>query len=135
MTLFPCALAMAGKNAFFTKNRVKLFFYLGLNSYKSSSGFFKREHYTVTFNKPGYGTNTLLIKSTVDGWYFGNLLFGGVLGMLIVDPATGAMYNLPDSAIADLEPSQAKEQKSRSLEIKSLEDLTENEISQLESLN
>ncbi len=26
--------------------------------------------------------------------YFGNLLFGGVLGLLIIDPATGAMYSL-----------------------------------------
>ena len=27
---------------------------------------------------------------------FGNLLFGGVIGMLIVDPATGAMWKLED---------------------------------------
>jgi len=36
------------------------------------------------------------INSSVDGWYFGNILVGGLIGMLIVDPATGAMYNLPE---------------------------------------
>lgn len=30
----------------------------------------------------------------IDGWYFGNILLGGLFGMLIVDPATGAMYKL-----------------------------------------
>jgi len=34
------------------------------------------------------------VKLTVDGWYFGNVLFGGLIGILIVDPATGAMYTL-----------------------------------------
>lgn len=34
----------------------------------------------------------------MDGWYFGNILFGGLIGFLIVDPATGAMYTLkPDT--------------------------------------
>jgi hypothetical protein len=35
----------------------------------------------------------------VDGWYFGNLLFGGLIGLLIVDPATGAMYKLEPNEI------------------------------------
>lgn len=30
----------------------------------------------------------------MNGWYVGNILFGGVLGLLIIDPATGAMYSL-----------------------------------------
>lgn len=38
----------------------------------------------------------------MDGWYIGNLLFGGLIGMLIVDPATGAMYKLDDSVYATL---------------------------------
>lgn len=35
----------------------------------------------------------------MNGWYFGNLLLGGVIGMLIVDPATGAMYRIETDLI------------------------------------
>ncbi len=33
----------------------------------------------------------------LDGWYFGNLIFGGLLGILIIDPATGAMWRLDET--------------------------------------
>jgi hypothetical protein len=61
---------------------------------KSGSGFFGKARYEVTFNKSGYQTKTVPIEFKLNGWYFGNLLFGGVLGMLIIDPATGAMYKI-----------------------------------------
>ncbi|WAU72651.1 MULTISPECIES: hypothetical protein [unclassified Acinetobacter] len=63
-------------------------------SLKRSSGFFVPEKYTVVFEKEGYETKTVNISAHVNGWYVGNLLFGGVLGLLIIDPATGAMYSL-----------------------------------------
>jgi hypothetical protein len=56
--------------------------------------YFKGQQYRVVFEMPGYKPAELQINSTVSGWYFGNILFGGVLGMLAIDPATGAMYNL-----------------------------------------
>lgn len=34
------------------------------------------------------------ITFKLDGWYFGNILIGGLLGMLIIDPATGAMWKI-----------------------------------------
>lgn len=34
---------------------------------------------------------------TVSGWYIGNILFGGLIGMIGVDLATGGMYVFPDS--------------------------------------
>lgn len=37
----------------------------------------------------------------VDGWYFGNLLLGGFLGMLIIDPATGAMWKIENGFILE----------------------------------
>lgn len=46
------------------------------------------------------------IVSTVNGWYIGNILFGGVIGLLAVDPATGAMYSFPDSVNATLNVSE-----------------------------
>lgn len=32
--------------------------------------------------------------SRLNGWYFGNILIGRVIGMLIIDPATDAMWKL-----------------------------------------
>ena len=37
------------------------------------------------------------IKAGVDGWIWGNILLGGIVG-LIVDPMTGAACKLPDYA-------------------------------------
>jgi hypothetical protein len=44
----------------------------------------------------------------MSGWYIGNILFGGLIGMLVVDPQTGAMYRLePKSLDATLTPLKA----------------------------
>ncbi len=61
---------------------------------KAGSGFFGKAHYQVKFTKKGYDTKTVPVNFKLDGWYFGNLLLGGFIGMLIIDPATGAMYKL-----------------------------------------
>jgi hypothetical protein len=61
---------------------------------KAGSGFFGKAHYQVKFTKKGFATKTVPVNFKLDGWYFGNILVGGVIGMLIVDPATGAMYKL-----------------------------------------
>lgn len=63
---------------------------------ESGRGYFKGEDYKVTFRKEGYQESTVPLKTTVNGWYWGNILIGGLIGMLIVDPLTGAMYTLPD---------------------------------------
>src|SRR5262245_44049291 len=62
-------------------------------------GYFKAQNYRLVFNMPGYASAEAKLTSSVSGWYFGNLLFGGVIGMLIVDPLTGAMYNLQPEKI------------------------------------
>jgi hypothetical protein len=41
-----------------------------------------------------YDTRTVPIDFKLDGWYIGNIIFGGLIGFLIVDPATGAMWKL-----------------------------------------
>ncbi|MDF0707965.1 hypothetical protein [Flagellimonas okinawensis] len=61
---------------------------------RAGSGFFGKARYQVTFSKTGYDTKTVPVEFKMDGWYFGNLLLGGLIGMLIIDPATGAMYKL-----------------------------------------
>jgi hypothetical protein len=69
---------------------------------KSGAGFFSGATYTVTFEKPGYESQTMVIEKQMDGWYIGNILFGGLIGLLIVDPATGAMWKLPPEISATL---------------------------------
>jgi hypothetical protein len=61
---------------------------------KSSEGFFEKASYQVKFSKPGYEDKVVPLTCKVNGWYWGNLVFGGLIGFLIVDPATGAMFKL-----------------------------------------
>lgn len=61
---------------------------------KAGAGFFSMAKYQLKFEKDGYETKTIPVDMSFDGWYIGNLLFGGLLGMLIIDPATGAMWRL-----------------------------------------
>jgi hypothetical protein len=60
----------------------------------ASAGFFSKASYVVTFEMDGYDKRTVPIDFKLDGWYFGNIVFGGLIGILIVDPATGAMWKL-----------------------------------------
>ena len=57
---------------------------------KRSRGFFAPEQYKLTFDAPGYYPSEIQLNATINGWYMGNVFFGGLLGLLIVDPATGA---------------------------------------------
>ena len=70
----------------------------------SGAGYFDGETYRIHYSKDGYGASDRTVDSSLNGWYFGNLLFGGVIGLAIVDPATGAMWKLPANAHADLSP-------------------------------
>ncbi|MCR6720052.1 MAG: hypothetical protein NVV59_07060 [Chitinophagaceae bacterium] len=56
--------------------------------------FSQKAEYQVKISSPGFEEQVIPINFKLNGWYFGNLLIGGVLGMLIVDPATGAMWKL-----------------------------------------
>ena len=61
---------------------------------KSGAGFFSKARYQVTFEKVGFDKKVVPVEFKLNGWYFGNILFGGPLGLLIIDPATGAMFKL-----------------------------------------
>jgi hypothetical protein len=65
----------------------------------SGAGFFTPASYTVKLNMDGYAEKVIPVKCTLNGWYIGNVVFGGLLGLLIVDPATGAMYRLDSEYI------------------------------------
>jgi hypothetical protein len=66
---------------------------------KSGAGYFQKQEYTIKFTMPGYEAKTATVKADFNGWYIGNLLFGGVIGLLIVDPLTGAMYRINDTQV------------------------------------
>ncbi len=68
---------------------------------KSSAGFFRKESYKIKFELSGYDLKVIPVECKVNGWYWGNLLFGGVLGFLIIDPATGAMYKLDKEFVSE----------------------------------
>jgi hypothetical protein len=68
---------------------------------RSGAGYFAKESYTVSLNLPGYEPKTVNVECRINGWYFGNIFLGGLLGMLIVDPATGAMYKLDTKDIKE----------------------------------
>jgi hypothetical protein len=61
---------------------------------KRVHGYLNPEDYKLVFENPGYYPYELHVKSTLDGWYLGNVLFGGLIGIVIVDPATGDMFTL-----------------------------------------
>ena len=61
-------------------------------------GFFSGADYVAEVTSE-CGTSTTPINSSMDGWYIGNLLFGGIIGFLIIDPATGAMWKMPKTVV------------------------------------
>jgi hypothetical protein len=74
---------------------------------EKGAGYFRGHDYTVTIAKDGYSDRVVTITSKPGGWYIlGNLGFGGLIGWLIVDPATGAMWNLSPEAVTETLPAQ-----------------------------
>jgi hypothetical protein len=65
---------------------------------KSGNGYFGSATYVVKFEKDGFAEQSVTIDSSMDGWFWGNIIFGGLIGMLIVDPITGAMWKLPENS-------------------------------------
>lgn len=86
---------------------------------KRGAGYFKPEVYKIAFTKDGFAPKEVVITGTMSGWFIGNLLFGGLIGMLAVDPVTGAMYTLPESVSETLVEVPAKTS-GTSLEISTL---------------
>lgn len=73
---------------------------------KAGGGYFKAQTYTIVLSKEGFEDQTVSVRSTMDGWYWGNILIGGLVGMLIIDPITGAMYKLPETVHVNMDGSE-----------------------------
>jgi hypothetical protein len=67
---------------------------------KAGAGYFKAAEYDLQLEKEGYDPAQTTIKSSLDFWYMGNLFFLGFLGLLVIDPLTGAMYQLEDEKVS-----------------------------------
>ena len=73
-----------------------------------AAGFFEGEDYTLHFEAAGYYPYDAHVQSALDGWYIGNIFFGGLIGLVIVDPATGDMFTLSPRVVnCNLTPAQA----------------------------
>lgn len=61
---------------------------------KSGAGYFKKAEYQIEISNPGYEKKVIFLSANLDGWFFGNIFIGGPLGLLIIDPITGAMWSI-----------------------------------------
>lgn len=60
-------------------------------------GFFVPARYSIKCEKEGYEPAQRTLSAGLNGWYAGNIIFGGLIGILIVDPATGAMWDIREN--------------------------------------
>ena len=62
----------------------------------------RNQNYVGTAEYPGYETASFSISKKVSGWVWGNIVFGGIIG-LIIDFAIGGIDNLdPNNVTIDL---------------------------------
>lgn len=101
----------------------------------SGEAYFHAKKYTITFSKVGYEEQTTEIKAGVSGWYFGNILFGGLIGLLIVDPLTGNMWKLPTETTITLAEQVSLNNVERSLKIVTIDQIPESFKNQLIRVN
>lgn len=93
------------------------------------AGYFSGKTYEVKVSKKGYKDMVFNIKPTLSGWYLGNIVFGGLIGILIVDPLTGGMWNL------EPEKNDNLTHKDQIIGIKLLSDLTQEEKERIKKIN
>ncbi len=89
---------------------------------KGGKPYFAQKRYTVQYNLEGYLGVNALIGSEFNAWYCANACFGGLIGWLIVDPITGAMYKLDkgfvEVTLVPYTPYKAEESVSENTSIK-----------------
>ncbi|SFT39682.1 hypothetical protein SAMN05216474_0328 [Lishizhenia tianjinensis] len=69
---------------------------------KAGGFYFKRFVYHIKIEQPGFDPKYFVLRPRVDGLYGWNILFGGgALGLLLVDPVSGAMYTLEGQNVSE----------------------------------
>jgi hypothetical protein len=97
---------------------------------KRGAGYFKSETYKVVMKKDGFAEREVTITGSVSGWYIGNILFGGLIGMLAVDPNTGGMYVFPETVTGTLDAVTKTSQGPAALTIVSTDSLSAEQLRQ-----
>lgn len=102
-------------------------------TFKSSSGYFSKAEYQLKFDLDGHEQKIVQLTSKLNGWYFGNLLIGGVIGMLIIDPASGAMYKIDQTQLTEnlTKKSTAQVTELKIIDINSLNEQQKNNLQKL----
>lgn len=91
---------------------------------KSGAGFFASQSYMVKLTLNGYETRSIPVTCTLNGWYLGNIVFGGLIGILIVDPATGAMYRLETKLINETLTPKTSANNGQTLKVLNINDIS-----------
>lgn len=104
-------------------------------TFERGDGYFLKKHYIIDLSKEGYISETVEMTPSVNFLYICNIIFGGAIGMIIVDPLTGDMWqyyddkidvrlfpNTPDGKIAreiSIKEKLAKEEALKNLKVES----------------
>ncbi len=91
----------------------------------TSPSYFVPAAYTFTFSRNGKVVGSQMLTARVSGWYAGNILIGGLIGLVIVDPLTGAMYTLPNDVNFGGQPVASVSHDAGQLQFASIDELDE----------
>lgn len=85
---------------------------------------FEGEDYTIKLMRDDEVVGETELKSRLDRWYLANMIHGGAIGMLFVDPYTGCMWALNEDVLVteNLSTSSKGEQ---TLRIATLDEVSE----------
>lgn len=122
---YPVALSSTPTGAnFVVLNEAGTEVHAGITPYtvnlRSGSGYFSSAGYRIRFDHEDYPSREIELRATMDGWYWGNILFGGLIGMLIVDPITGSMWKLPKELSVNLDGERLTDAKAGELTLLTL---------------
>lgn len=91
--------------------------------------------YTVELSLEGYEDETIQLEKSTSGWVAGNILLGGIPG-LIVDAATGGLYVLkPENVNASLDEETADASERLTIRVAMNVDTSQQKVGQLEPMS
>ena len=104
---------------------------------KAGDGYFSKAKYTLKFKKNGYEEQTVSLNPELDGWYIANILLGfpGLIGILVIDPISGAMFKLPETVQSDLSKSGSAQLENQTITFMLLDDVHPNQRKNLVKVN
>ncbi len=102
---------------------------------KPGAGYFSKARYDVILSLRGHEERTVTLTAGLNGWYFGNILIGGALGLLIVDPLSGAMWKIKDPVVHEtLTPLKGQAAAATTLKIMDIKDVPADMQDRLEKI-